>query len=173
MRPNALFSAARCRQLVGALALVWALPQVVQAQFFYLTNNGTITITGYDGPAGNAAIPGTINGLTVTAIGDDAFTVCPNLTGLIIPDSVTSIGMAAFVSSGLTNIAIPSSVTNIGNYAFAATGLTNISVALQNPAYQSVDGVLFDHSLTRLIQCPGGFSSRIAGMKVSGERSWK
>ena len=38
--------------------------------YTYTTNNGTITITGYTGPGGAVTIPGTINGLPVTSIGD-------------------------------------------------------------------------------------------------------
>src|SRR5262245_20647853 len=48
------------------LLLVLALPAVVQAQFNYTTDNGTITITGYAGPGGAVTIPSTINGLPVT-----------------------------------------------------------------------------------------------------------
>jgi len=48
------------------------MPAAVQAQFTYTTNNGTITITGYAGSGGVGAvtIPGTINGLPVTSIGN-------------------------------------------------------------------------------------------------------
>ena len=51
------------------------LPTAVQAQFTYVTNNGTITITGGSGgcPSGALTIPDTINGLPVTSIGDWAF----------------------------------------------------------------------------------------------------
>ena len=51
------------------LLLLLTLPAVVQAQFNYTTNNGTITITGYTGPGGAVAIPDTIDGLPVTRIG--------------------------------------------------------------------------------------------------------
>ena len=42
------------------------------------------------------------------------------ITNLVVPESVTSIGDYAFVGcSGLTTITIPNSVTNIGDYAFS------------------------------------------------------
>ena len=69
---------------------------MVQAQFNYTTNNGTITITGYTGPGGAVAIPDTINGLPVTRIGDSAFDGETSLTSVTIPNSVTSIGEEAF-----------------------------------------------------------------------------
>jgi hypothetical protein len=75
----------------------------------------------------------------------------------MIPDSVTSIGSMAFDDCGLTNITIPTSVTSIGDEAFAeCTSLTAITVATNNPAYSSADGVLFNKSQTTLIQYPSG-----------------
>jgi hypothetical protein len=59
-----------CAVLVLASSLL-TLPAVVQAQFTYTTNNGTITITKYTGPGGVVDIPATINGLPVTCIGGE------------------------------------------------------------------------------------------------------
>jgi len=54
------------------------------------------------------------------AIADSAFINCTGLTSIIIPSSVTSIGMSTFWNcSGLTSITIPASVTSIGSYAFS------------------------------------------------------
>jgi hypothetical protein len=77
------------------LALL-ALPAVGQAQLTCTTNNGALTITGYDGPGGAVSIPAAINGLPVTRIGDKAFGSCTNLTDVTIPNSITSIGQRAF-----------------------------------------------------------------------------
>ena len=105
-------------------AALLALPAVVQAQFIYITTNGTITITGYTGPGGAGTIPATINGLPVTKIGDYAFSLYPypsstGLTSVTIPNSVISIGDYAFASCySLTNVTIGSSVTSIGDSAF-------------------------------------------------------
>src|ERR1035438_9310400 len=49
--------------------LLLALPIVVEAQYTYTTNNGTLTITQYTGPGGDVIIPDTITGLPVTSIG--------------------------------------------------------------------------------------------------------
>ena len=99
----------------------------IPTQFQYTVNtNGTITITGYNGPGGAVTIPSTINGLPVTSIGDIAFDAYHTanqfdspLTSVTIPDSVTSIGDLAFQEcTSLANISIPNSVTNIGEGAF-------------------------------------------------------
>jgi GH24 family phage-related lysozyme (muramidase) len=86
----------------------------------------------------------------------------------VIPSSVTEIGYTALAGcSSLTNIIIPSSVTYISYNAFADTtllsisvascsSLTSISVDNRNPAYASIDGVLFDKNIQTIIQYPVG-----------------
>jgi hypothetical protein len=95
---------------------------------------------------------------SVTSIGNEAFVYCASLTNLLIPDSVAMIGEEAFSSClSLSNVTIPASVTNLGEAAFIdCTSLTAINVATNNPAYSSVEGVLFDKSQTTLIQYPSG-----------------
>jgi hypothetical protein len=163
------------------IGLVWlALPAVVQAQFSYTTNNGAITITGYNTAAGlTAAIPAATNGYPVTSIGDgafqysgitnvtipnsvtnigeNAFNFCTSLTGVTFPDSVTSIGNGAFYScTSLTSVTLPASVTSIGTIAFGRCfSLTNITVSAANPAYSSLNGVFFDKAQATLLQFPG------------------
>ena len=67
---------------------------------------------------------------TVTSIGFAAFGGCSGLTSITIPNSVTSIGNYAFENcSGLTSITIPESVTSIGQGAFSGcAGLTSVTI---------------------------------------------
>ena len=52
-------------------------------------------------------------------IGDDAFSGCPGLTGVILPTSVTSIGRSAFYGNdNVLAMTLPESVTSIGQQAF-------------------------------------------------------
>src|SRR5260221_5076623 len=97
-----------------AVMLPLAVPAVVQAQFTYSINNGTIAITGYTGPGGAVAIPSTIAGLPVTSIWVYAFQYNTDLTSVTIPNSVTNIGKQAFYyGTGLTSVTIPNRVTSI------------------------------------------------------------
>ena len=64
-------------------------------------------------------IPNSYNGKSVRYISDNAFSGCDNITRVIIPDSVISIGRFAF--SGcyqLENVVIPNTVISIGAKAF-------------------------------------------------------
>jgi hypothetical protein len=45
-----------------------------------------------------------------------------------IPNSITSIGDAAFAGTQLTSVTIPDSVTSIGDQAFAGTQLTSVTI---------------------------------------------
>jgi hypothetical protein len=113
-----------------ALLLQLALPAALQAQFNYTVTNGTITITGYTGPGGVVNIPGTINGLPVTAIGNYAFDNIRNITSVAIPDGVTSIGALAFnFCMGLTRVTLGNGLTNIGESAFNyCTNLASVEI---------------------------------------------
>lgn len=95
---------------------------------------------------------------SITSIGGYAFYECTSLPSITIPESVTSIGEQAFFwCSSLTNVTIPNRVTSIGDRAFSfCARLTAINVDPLNSDYSSVDGVLFNQSLTTLIQYPGG-----------------
>ena len=67
---------------------------------------------------------------SVTSIGDYAFDGCSGLTSVTIGNSVTSIGSSAFAyCSGLTSVTIPNSVTSIGGSAFYnCSGLTSVEI---------------------------------------------
>lgn len=106
--------------VIKLLALLAAsLPFVAQAQFYYTTTNGKITITGYTGSGSVLAIPYSINDMPVTGIGESAFSSLASLTSVTIPSSVTRIGRYAFsFCTSLRDITIPGSVTTIEEATF-------------------------------------------------------
>jgi hypothetical protein len=80
------------------------------------------------------------------------------LTIVSIPDTVIDIGDQMFYgATGLTTVAIGSGVSSIGVQAFvSASDLTTISVSDSNQTYTSIDGVLYDKSITQLVAYPAG-----------------
>jgi hypothetical protein len=110
--------------LFGILSITAGLATQIQAEFAYSDNgDGTCTITNYTGPPWAVTIPTNINGLTVTSIGAFAFTLGEvgwNVTSVMIPDSVMSIGDNAFFDTPLESVTIGNGVTNIGFDAFAS-----------------------------------------------------
>ena len=82
--------------------------------------------------SGAITIPGTVTykgrDFMVTKIGDDAFNWATKVTHVIIPRSVTTIGVNAFyLCTGLTTVKFSTFVTNIGENAFeGCSSLTEI-----------------------------------------------
>ena len=95
---------------------------------------------------------------SVVSIGSRAFAYCNSLTALSLPESIVNIDEWAFYSCvRLTNVFLPRNVTNVGATAFGGCrALSEINVDPENIAYTSVDGVLFDKEMKKLVQCPGG-----------------
>ena len=78
------------------------------------------------------------------------------ITSAVIGDGINYIGECSFRQcSGITSVYIPKSVTSIGWCAFTSCGgIREFIVDPDNPAYCSVDGVLFNKAMTKLLIYP-------------------
>lgn len=86
--------------------------------FIYTLNDGDATVTGYTGTATDVVIPETVDGHTVTAIGESAFSKM-GLTSAFIPKTVSRIEAYAFFSNAeLKKVVFNEGLTYIGKYAF-------------------------------------------------------
>ena len=75
----------------------------------------------------------------------------------IAVDTRVIAGEAFYGCSKLTQITIPNSVKSIGNYTFIdCDALIAIHVESGNPAYCSIDGILFNKEKTTLVRYPTG-----------------
>lgn len=91
--------------------------------YYNLNDDGTsVTVTfettNYNSYSGNVVIPNFVTHggttYTVSAIGDYAFMQSPDLTGIVISDSVKTVGRWAFRScTGLRNVTIGKSITTL------------------------------------------------------------
>ena len=83
----------------------------------YTAQNGDLIVSGYD----EAFFKGEVSADSIFGrqLKDEAFYECKVLTSIVIPSSVTNIGVSSFSKcEKLTSITIPNNVTNIGETAF-------------------------------------------------------
>jgi hypothetical protein len=180
-----------CVVVLGLLGLLT--PGEAHAQFLFVTNNGSITITGYTGPSGNVVIPTETNGLPVTSIGDFAFSSgsglpvsgsprpgpVPRLRVDSIPSSQVLLPRAviphAVIPRGITSVTIPGSVTNIGQLAFFSC--TNLTRATMSNGLVSIgDGAFYGCTRLPQVTIPASvatignsafyFCTNLAGIKI-------
>ena len=96
---------------------------------YSLDEDGNATITGYSGSVSALAIPQTIDGHKVVAIGNSAFEgTC--LVNVTIPDTVTEIGFDAFSDcKQLSTVQLSNNLVKLGSSAFSnCTSLTSIRI---------------------------------------------
>ncbi|MGE5496023.1 MAG: InlB B-repeat-containing protein [Burkholderiales bacterium] len=110
--------------------IIKAVFDVNPTDYEYTITDKKVTITKYTGTDSNIIIPHRIDGYTVTAIGERAFSNKAVLTSVEVPDTITSIGSSAFAGcTKLKNIKIGNSVKSIEQSAFSnCENLTGISI---------------------------------------------
>ncbi len=95
--------------------------QDMTEHLIYEINDGEVTVNGVNDRdiKGDFYIPETIEGYPVTGIADNAFSVCGEITGIKIPDTVKRIGEGAFAKCVyLKEIDLGKGVESIGKEAF-------------------------------------------------------
>ena len=97
--------------------------QATLDQLEYTENNGVVTVEGYNGGSANVDLGALFPDATEIIIENWAF-YTSHITGITMPQTVTSIGDLAFYESNITSITIPKNVSSIGECAFS--GCTNL-----------------------------------------------
>lgn len=82
-----------------------------------LTVNPSGVLTSFSGTATSFTVPETVNGITVTSVGANAFEGT-DVTEVILPNTVTTIGESAFKDCENLKTIYGKNVTTVGDYAF-------------------------------------------------------
>jgi hypothetical protein len=122
----------------------------------YSIPNTVITIDAYafcDGDLTGVIIPE-----GVITIGNGAFYLCHDLTEIVIPDTVTYIGDLAFSNCGAASLSLGKKVTSIGTQAFMGCyGLTS---------------VIIPESVTSLGVCAFAGCDNLASITINANIKW-
>lgn len=119
-------------------------------------DDGTAEITGWTGEGTALEIPSEIDGMSVTAIGANAFAGQALIESVRIPEGVAVLGDGAFADChSLDEVHIAASVAQVGQNPFAGCENVRKLNLSEGQAYLSmINGVLFGDEGRRLIYCP-------------------
>ena len=116
-----------------ALSTVAAFADNVDGDYTYTVNLDGVscTVTGYTNAiATDITIPTTLDGFTVTKIGEYAFSENTTIAGVTVPSGVTVIGGHAFYACvKLKSISLPNTIGTIGAYAFVCNRFESINIS--------------------------------------------
>lgn len=85
------------------------------------------------------------------------FNECGSLHSISLPEGLLTLGLYEFDYCGIRSITFPASLTELSPVKFGRPRkLTDIQVSDENPAYTSVDGVLYSKDMSTLIYFPDG-----------------
>ena len=140
----------------------------------YTVNNDgkTVTIEKYNGSAADLTVPYSINGKTVTVIGDSAFYWRSSLVTVKLPSGLLDIQQYAFsMCKNMSQINLPSGLSSIGDYAFyKCESLTCITLPT---SLKSIGGrVFWDCKVLSVLIIPANVSNVGNGI-VAGCESLK
>ena len=129
---------------------------------YRLAEDGGAEILGLPSPepAGELTVPLQLNGHSVAAIADGAFSGCARIVSVILPDGVTVVDDEAFFGcENLTQVVLPASVAKLARHVFGCCPkLKSIVVAEESPFFVFKDGFLLSRDgrmLVRALEAKG------------------
>ena len=144
---------------------LWALQQSCPDARIILDLSGTDDLTaipeyafcGSSGVFNCENLTGIILPESVRSIGNCAFSVCTNLVDVVLPKTLDSIGNMAFDGCySLTKIVIPEGISELGNIFEKCTGLKNVSLP---SSLRKLSGTFYNCSSLEKIVIPEGVES--------------
>lgn len=107
---------------------------------------GTRLIRTANTVQGALTVPATVN-----HIDDGAFADCDGLTGLTLPDSVTSISTSADFPTTLQSLSVGAGLLNWNNLKYCS-GVQDLTIGITNPNFVLREGNLYNYDVTALLQ---------------------
>lgn len=143
----------------------------IYKDFRYTEKDDHIVIRAYCGDDVDVVVPDAIKGKPVTEITHSAFVpqsdeihiansdykarCSQRIRSIHLPDSITSLDGSFNYCVALEEITIPRNVAHLDAYTFRlCENLKAIHVAVNNPLYQSRNGMLYSKDSKKLILCP-------------------
>lgn len=128
---------------------------------YTLSDTGEATITKYLGSEKNVVFPSVIDGYPVVSLnpfyGGIFFDNRDEVTGIVIPEGVTSIGNICYFCSNITSVSLPSSLKLISNNAF--NGCTKLEkISIPNNVTTIGDSAFVDCVSLKSINIPQGIT---------------
>ena len=116
-----------------------------------------VVSVGYDAFMRNRSLTSVQLPSSVVYINYNAFYECSMLTSVTMPgiESFSSDDGSIFSGTKITSLVLPKTLKNISSSVFRSLDyLTSITVEEGNASYKSVDGVLYDKNMTKIVGFP-------------------
>lgn len=104
-----------------------------------------------------------VMGDSILYIQADVFSYSTQLSSVLLSSHVQSLGNNAFTGcTGLLSVNLPGTLTVLGSAVFSnCSALTEINVSPFNPLYASSNGILYNKNVEHVLNCPGGKTGEI------------
>lgn len=137
-----------------------AAENTISAEYEYeVLEDGSIKLTKYNGQEEKLSIPDTVDGLTVTEIGDSCFAGNIFIKKVYVPEGIAKIGAYAFeCASVLSKIYLPDSLISIGEGAFSGCGYLTL-VDMQNNVESIGKGAFLYCTSLKIFEAPEALTS--------------
>ena len=144
--------------VTGDMTLYAHWGEIVYTYNYIDNGDGTVTLALYDKydnwigepitpmPVGEITIPDEIDGKRVVGLSGDwvfYFAYKEGVTSIVVPAGVTNIVAGSLAGGG------------------GSSNLTNITVAIDNPVYKSVGGIVYSKNGEELVLCPHGVTGTV------------
>jgi N-acetylneuraminic acid mutarotase len=133
--------------ILSFLTVTFSLSGFTVSNYTFTLNSDSTSYTitdffNHSGGSGPISLPSIYNSLPVTGIGDEAFWRSPDITEVIIPTSIQTIGFNAFGNCvNLTNVSVHSGIEYINQRPFVQSPLVNYHYSSNGLKYLiSTDG---------------------------------